>query len=74
MDMDHAKLGVEVLRVNGTRGEAFVTVDGPGDLLLHGLATLIWKTGQEIGWDPVDLCDTMKRVLQKDELKMAEED
>lgn len=70
MDMDHARLNVEVTRVAGKLGEAVVDVAGPSALLLNGLATLIWKLAKEIGWDPEDLCDAMKRTMREDRMEI----
>lgn len=47
MDMDHAKITVTVRRVAGKQGAANVSIEGSLNLLLNGLATLIWKLAKK---------------------------
>ena len=74
MDMDHAKITVTVRRVAGKQGAANVSIEGPLNLLLTGLAMLIWKLAKETGQEPEALCDIMKPVLSEDRLGLREQD
>lgn len=84
MDVNHAKITVKVHRVAGEQvwesvrpqkqGKASVAVDGPKDLLMSGLAMLIWRLAKEIGLEPEALCDNIKRVFEEDRIKIGGRD